>query len=179
MRRDRANRTNLSFFDTMNPTREHSEQQCLQQHTYQILTKRAERLEMLAPKIYWPKNIWMGVSVENTDYLYRINHLRRTDAAIKFLSLEPLLGPLERMDLMGINWVIAGGESGLGARTMDPSWVRTIRDQCVSADVAFHFKQWGGTNKKKAGRLLDDQTWDEFPQETSRKKNTYMATSIG
>lgn len=140
------------------------------QHTYQILTKRAERLEQLAPELQWPHNVWMGVSVENADYLYRIDHLRRTNAAIKFLSLEPLLGPLEGMNLKDIDWVIAGGESGPGARPMDPCWVRSIRDQCQSADAAFHFKQWGGVNKKKTGRTLDGQTWDEFPKDvlTSR-----------
>lgn len=135
------------------------------QHTYQILTKRAERLEDVASTLDWPQNVWMGVSVENADYLYRIDHLRRTAAAIKFLSLEPLLGPLEGMNLKHIDWVIAGGESGPGARAMDPSWVRSIRDQCQSAEIAFHFKQWGGVNKKKAGRTLDGQTWDEFPAE--------------
>lgn len=134
------------------------------QHTYQILTKRAERLEELSYDIEWQPNVWMGVSVENSDYVYRINHLRRTRAAIKFLSLEPLLGPFEGLDLTGINWVIVGGESGPGARPMDAGWVRSIRDQCVDAGVAFHFKQWGGVNKKKAGRTLDDRTWDEFPE---------------
>jgi len=140
------------------------------QHTYQILTKRAERLEELAPELNWPHNVWMGVSVENADYLYRIENLRRTQAAIRFLSLEPLLGPLESMNLKGIDWVIAGGESGPGARPMDPSWVRSIRDQCQTAKVAFHFKQWGGTNKKKTGRTLDGQTWDELPKEPISKK---------
>ena len=139
-------------------------------HTYQILTKRAERLEELAPELNWTHNIWMGVSVENADYLHRIDHLRRTKAAIKFLSLEPLLGPLEAMNLKDIDWVIAGGESGPGARPMDPRWVRSIRDQCQSAQVAFHFKQWGGVNKKKTGRTLDGQTWDEFPVEPFRSK---------
>lgn len=147
------------------------------QHTYQILTKRAERLEELAPNLDWPSNVWMGVSVENADYLYRIDHLRRTNAAIKFLSLEPLLGPLENMNLKGIDWVIAGGESGPGARTMDPSWVRSIRDQCQSADVAFHFKQWGGVNKKKTGRTLDGQTWDEFPKSPVGIASSYAAVS--
>jgi protein gp37 len=137
------------------------------QHTYQILTKRAERLEALASELNWPSNVWMGVSVENAEYAYRIDHLRRTDAAIKFLSLEPLLGPLERLDLTGIDWVIAGGESGPGARTMNAEWVRSIRDQCFSAGVAFHFKQWGGTNKKKSGRMLDNRTWDELPVVTA------------
>lgn len=142
------------------------------QHTYQILTKRAERLEELARQIRWPKNVWMGVSVENEDYLYRIDHLRKTAAVTKFLSLEPLLGPLEDMNLRGIDWVIAGGESGPGARPMNPRWVRSIRDQCVSAHVAFHFKQWGGVNKKKSGRVLDGQTWDEFPKRIERKGET-------
>ncbi|TNE60231.1 MAG: phage Gp37/Gp68 family protein [Alphaproteobacteria bacterium] len=133
------------------------------QHTYQILTKRAERLEELAPKLDWPSNLWMGVSVENADYKYRIDHLRTVDSMIRFLSLEPLLGPLDNLNLDGIDWVIAGGESGPGARPMEADWVRSIRDQCKSAHVAFHFKQWGGVNKKKTGRILDRRTWDEFP----------------
>ncbi|MBY0618350.1 DUF5131 family protein [Sphingomonas ursincola] len=138
------------------------------QHTYQILTKRAERLEAFAHMLDWPPNIWMGVSVENADYLHRIDHLRRISAKVKFLSLEPLLGPLEGIDLKHIDWVIAGGESGPGSRIMEPSWVRSIRDQCQSAGVAFHFKQWGGVNKKKSGRALDGRTWDEFPPEQVR-----------
>jgi protein gp37 len=133
------------------------------QHTYQILTKRAERLENLSPKLEWPENVWMGVSVENENYVFRIDHLRQTQAPIKFLSLEPLLGPLDDLDLCGIDWVITGGESGPHARTVDPDWVRRIRDQCFDAEVAFHFKQWGGANKKKTGRILDGRTWDEFP----------------
>lgn len=132
-------------------------------HTYQILTKRAERLAGLDAELIWPSNVWMGVSVENADYVSRIDYLRRTGAAIKFLSLEPLLGPLNNLDLQSIDWVIAGGESGPGARPLDPNWVRSIRDQCVNVDVAFHFKQWGGVNKKKAGRILDGRTWDELP----------------
>jgi protein gp37 len=133
------------------------------QHAYQILTKRADRLEEISPHLNWPENVWMGVSVENSDYLERVDHLRRTGARVKFLSLEPLLGPLESLDLTGIDWVIAGGESGPGARPMDPEWVRDIRDRCFDAGVAFHFKQWGGVNKKKTGRTLDGRTWDEFP----------------
>jgi protein gp37 len=133
------------------------------QHTYQILTKRAERLAELSSALQWPRNVWMGVSVENAGYQFRIDHLRRTGAAVKFLSLEPLLGPLNDLALERIDWVIAGGESGPGARPMRPQWVRSIRRQCVHADVAFHFKQWGGVNKKKAGRILDGKTWDEFP----------------
>ena len=133
-------------------------------HTYQVLTKRSERLAALSAEIDWPENVWMGVSVENTDYLYRINNLRKCDAHTKFLSLEPLLGPLRNMDLTDIHWVIAGGESGPGARPVRPAWVRAIRDQCVSTGIAFHFKQWGGQIKKKAGRTLDGRTWDEFPR---------------
>jgi protein gp37 len=133
------------------------------QHAYQILTKRADRLEEISLHLNWPENVWMGVSVENSDYLERVDHLRRTGARVKFLSLEPLLGPLESLDLTGIDWVIAGGESGPGARPMDPEWVRDIRDRCFDAGVAFHFKPWGGVNKKKTGRTLDGRTWDEFP----------------
>lgn len=132
-------------------------------HTYQILTKRAENLERLACELPWPKNVWMGVSVENSDYSWRIDHLRRTPAAIKFLSLEPLLGPL-KLDLDGIDWAIAGGESGPGARPVEADWVRSIRDQCLANGVAFHFKQWGGTNKKRTGRLLDGQVWSQWPK---------------
>jgi protein gp37 len=139
------------------------------QHTYQVLTKRAERLEELSPKIVWPANVWMGVSVESQDYLYRINHLRRTKAKVRFLSLEPLIAPLGALNLRGIHWVIAGGESGPAARPMNRQWVRSIRDQCVEARVPFHFKQWGGVQKKKTGRLLDGRTWDEFPA-TKREK---------
>lgn len=134
------------------------------QHTYQVLTKRAERLVALSGSLSWPENVWMGVSVESAEYARRIDHLRQSGAAIKFLSLEPLLGPLEGMNLDGISWAIAGGESGPGARPMNPDWVRSIRDQCHHAGVAFHFKQWGGVNKKKAGRILDGRTWDELPR---------------
>jgi protein gp37 len=137
------------------------------QHTYQVLTKRAENLERHAKKLPWPTNIWMGVSVENADYTWRIDHLRRTPAAIKFLSLEPLLGPLNHLNLDGIDWAIAGGESGPGARPMEPEWVRSTRDQCVRAGVAFHFKQWGGVNKKRAGRVLDGRLWNEWPHTNS------------
>lgn len=133
------------------------------QHTYQVLTKRAEKLELVSKNLDWPPNVWMGVSVENMDYKFRINHLRRTGASIKFLSLEPLLGSLGKLDLTNIDWVIAGGESGPMARPMKPDWVRSIRDQCISQNVAFHFKQWGGVNKKKNGRMLDERTWDELP----------------
>ena len=132
-------------------------------HTFQVLTKRSARLSELDNQIKWPENVWMGVSIENQDYIYRINHLRQTHAVIKFISLEPLLGPLLNLDLHNIDWVIVGGESGPKARLMEPSWVRSIRDQCKSADKPFFFKQWGGFNKKKAGRILEGRTWDEFP----------------
>lgn len=141
-------------------------------HTYQILTKRAERLEELASRLDWAPNIWMGVSVESENYTSRIDHLRRTNAYIKFLSLEPLLGPLDNLNLKNIDWAIAGGESGPHARPMKPEWVRSIRDQCQRAEVAFHFKQWGGTNKKKTGRKLDGRTWDESPSQRPRNIQT-------
>jgi protein gp37 len=132
-------------------------------HEFQVLTKRAERLEELSQRLAWPDNLWMGVSVENEDYAFRIDHLRRSGARTKFLSLEPLLGPLPRLDLEGIDWVIVGGESGPGARPMQEKWVIQIRQQCQRAGVPFFFKQWGGFNKKKAGRLLEGRTWDEMP----------------
>lgn len=133
------------------------------QHTFQVLTKRPERMLALSDKLPWASHIWMGVSVESSDYTGRIDLLRHSGAAVKFLSLEPLLGPLDALDLRGIDWVIAGGESGPGARPMEQQWVRSIRDQCRAAKVAFHFKQWGGTNKKRAGRNLDGRTWDDLP----------------
>lgn len=134
-------------------------------HTFQVLTKRAGRLEELSAQIAWPENVWMGVSVENRGYTFRIEHLRRTGAAVKFLSLEPLLGPLGRLDLGGIQWVIVGGESGPGARPLDEAWVVDVRDQCALAQVPFFFKQWGGVHKKKSGRLLEGRTWNEMPKE--------------
>lgn len=144
------------------------------QHTYQVLTKRAERVESLSSRLVWPGNIWLGVSVENEEFSWRIDCLRRTGAAVKFLSLEPLLGPLENLNLKNIDWAIAGGESGPGARPMSAEWVRSIRDQCNAANVAFHFKQWGGVNKKKAGRVLDGRTWDEFPASKSRSEHHFV-----
>jgi protein gp37 len=133
-------------------------------HTFQVLTKRAERLASIAEQLQWPNNVWMGVSVESEEYTHRIDYLRGTPAFIKFLSLEPLLGPLHNLNLTGIDWAIAGGESGPAARPMDAEWVRSIRDQCVAAGVAFHFKQWGGVQKKQTGRTLDGRTWDELPR---------------
>jgi protein gp37 len=133
------------------------------QHRFQVLTKRSQRLMRLSQTLSWRSNIWMGVSVESQEYTFRIDHLRETKAHIKFLSLEPLLGPLPNLNLQGINWVIVGGESGPGARSMRREWVLDIRDQCTAAGVPFFFKQWGGTNKKKTGRMLEDRTWDDMP----------------
>ena len=132
-------------------------------HRFQVLTKRGERLEELASAIQWPDNVWMGVSVENLKYTSRIDALRATGAKVRFLSLEPLLGPLPELDLSGIDWVIVGGESGPGARPMEGDWVRDIRDQCLRVRVPFFFKQWGGVNKKAAGRELDGEVWDQMP----------------
>jgi len=133
------------------------------QHTFQVLTKRSENMLHLSHSLPWPENVWMGVSVENSDYLERIDDLRDTPARTKFISFEPLLGPILDIDLTGIDWVIVGGESGPRARPMAPSWVKDIRDQCLSAGVPFFFKQWGGLNKKKAGRVLGGRTWDDMP----------------
>lgn len=132
-------------------------------HQYQVLTKRSERLLELSPSLDWQPQIWAGVSVENEDYLGRIDHLRQTGAHVKFLSIEPLLGPLHNLDLTGIDWVIAGGESGPGARALDPAWIREIRDKCLESHVRFFFKQWGGVFKSRTGRTLDERTWDEIP----------------
>ena len=132
-------------------------------HRFQVLTKRAERLEKLSSSLIWAPNIWMGVSVESERYCGRIDHLRATGAHVKFLSLEPLLGPLNSLDLTDIDWVIVGGESGPKARPMDPAWAIEIRDQCLRWNVAFFFKQWGGKNKKKTGRVLEGRVWDEMP----------------
>lgn len=133
------------------------------QHTYQVLTKRSARLPKLADKLTWPANLWLGVSVEDADHLYRVDHLRQVPAAVRFLSCEPLLGPLTGMDLSGIGWVITGGESGPAARLMDPQWVREIRDLCQEAAVPFFHKQWGGRTPKHGGRLLDGVQWDQMP----------------
>ncbi|HSL82636.1 MAG TPA: phage Gp37/Gp68 family protein [Thermoanaerobaculia bacterium] len=132
-------------------------------HEFQILTKRPERLRTLAERLPWPENVWMGVSVETEDYFWRIDHLVAVPAAVRFLSLEPLLGPLPSLTLESIHWVIVGGESGPGARPMDPDWVRQIRARCLDHGVPFFFKQWGGTRKARTGRELDGRTWDQFP----------------
>lgn len=132
-------------------------------HQFQILTKRSERVAELSPYLDWAENIWMGVTVERQDHVSRIDHLRETDAKVKFLSLEPLLGPIPSLGLDSIDWVIMGGESGPGARPMLEGWAIDIRDQCLANGTAFFFKQWGGVNKKKAGRLLQGRTWDQYP----------------
>lgn len=134
------------------------------QHTYQVLTKRARRLRLVASKLDWPANVWMGVSVESEAELSRVDDLRQVPAAVRFLSCEPLLGPLDGLDLEGIDWVIAGGESGPRHRPLDEAWVTGIRDACQSAHVAFFFKQWGGRTPKAGGRQLAGRTWDELPQ---------------
>jgi protein gp37 len=137
------------------------------QHTYQILTKRSRRLRDLTDELDWPGNVWMGVSVETARYTFRIDHLRKVAAKIRFVSAEPLLGPLPNLDLAGIDWLIAGGESGPGARSMEKAWVRDLRDQCGTAGAAFFFKQWGGRTPKANGRHLDGQHYDEMPSDLS------------
>jgi protein gp37 len=136
-------------------------------HRFQVLTKRARRLADLAAKLPWPPNVWMGVSVESAEYAWRVEHLCKAPAAVRFLSLEPLLGPLPSLRLAGIHWVIVGGESGPKARPMNADWATGIRDQCEKARVPFFFKQWGGPNKKRTGRLLDGRTWDAMPSAIS------------
>ena len=135
------------------------------QHQFQVLTKRPERVVELASMIEWSENIWIGTSVENNDYVHRAKIIGMVPATIRFLSIEPLLGPLSRLPLANIEWVIVGGESGPGARPIEIDWVRKIRDRCIRFDVPFFFKQWGGTQKSKTGRVLDGRTWDELPIE--------------
>jgi protein gp37 len=151
-----------SVFDTMNKA---------SNHIFQILTKRGSRLQDLAPRLKWTDNIWMGVTVEAADYVDRIDNLRSTGAKTKFLSIEPLLSALPELSLLGVDWVIVGGESGPGARPMDPEWVRQIRDNCKLAKIPFFFKQWGGVNRKKSGRLLDGRYWDEMPHKRNEKQS--------
>ena len=147
-----------SVFDVMNQA---------SQHTFQVLTKRPGRVNQLDARLDWTPNIWLGTSIESKRWLHRLDHLKSTGALTKFLSLEPLLGPLPDLDLSGIDWVIVGGESGPGARPMSADWVREIRDDCVRSEVPFFFKQWGGVFKKRTGRILDDRTWDEMPHAVS------------
>ena len=147
-----------SVFDVMNQA---------SQHTFQVLTKRPGRVRQIDARLDWGPNIWLGTSIESERWLHRLERLKSTGARTKFLSLEPLLGPLPDLDLSGVDWVIVGGESGPGARPMNIEWVREIRDNCVYNDVPFFFKQWGGVFKKKTGRTLDGRTWDEMPQTLS------------
>jgi protein gp37 len=149
-----------SVFDVMNQA---------DWHLFQVLTKRADRLEATNKVLKWTSNIWMGVSVENRDHQWRIDCLRRIQAHIKFLSLEPLLGALPNLVLDGIDWVIVGGESGPGARPMKKEWVMQIRDQCLLHRVPFFFKQWGGFNKKRTGRRLEGRLWSEYPDDRNRR----------
>ena len=144
----------LKVFETMNKAH---------WHIFQVLTKRSDRLLELNKYLPWSKNIWMGVSVENQDYTFRIKDLSKTDAAIKFLSIEPLIGPVYRFSLINIDWVIVGGESGPKARPMKEEWVVSIRNKCLKQNVPFFFKQWGGVQKKRNGRELEGRTWDEMP----------------
>lgn len=139
-------------------------------HTFQVLTKRPGRLRRLGQRIQWPSNVWMGVSIENDSLTPRANALREIPAAVKFLSCEPLLGPLPSLNLDGLHWVIVGGESGLGARPISIDWVRDLRDRCVDAQVPFFFKQWGGRTPKAGGRLLDGRTWDEYPDVRNKRR---------
>jgi protein gp37 len=132
-------------------------------HTYQILTKRPQRLARLGQSLPWPSHIWIGVSVETNDYAWRADYLRQVPAAVRFISAEPLLGPVDQLSLDGLHWVITGGESGAGHRQCDPAWVRDVRDRCVGEGVAYFHKQWGGRTPKAGGRILDGRTWDEQP----------------
>jgi len=139
------------------------------QHTYQVLTKRSSRLPKIAPKLEWPSNLWLGVSVEDAAHLSRVDHLRQVPAAVRFLSCEPLLGPLTGLDLDGIDWVITGGESGPNARPLEVEWVRDIRDACAVVNVPYFHKQWGGRTPKSGGRELDGMTWSEMPVARDRR----------
>lgn len=156
----------LKVFEVMNRAR---------WHQFQVLTKRPDRVLEMDKILPWASNIWMGTSVETQKYTPRIDHLRQTNAHIKFLSLEPLLGPLEGLDLRNIDWAIVGGESGPKARPMKDEWVTSIRDQCLDAEVAFFFKQWGGVNKKKTGRILEGRTWDQMPQHVTDQPHLAFA----
>jgi protein gp37 len=148
------------------------------QHTFQALTKRHERMLELAPLLNWTDNIWMGVSVENQKYIHRVDYLRQVPAKVRFLSCEPLLGPLE-LNLKDIHWVITGGESGIKHRPIEEDWVRSIRDQCKEAKVAFFHKQWGGARPKTNGRLLDGRTWDEMPiMKKNKSKQAALITAF-
>jgi protein gp37 len=155
----------LQVFDTMVRA---------EQHIFQVLTKRSQRLAELSPLLPWPENIWQGVSVENTQYTWRIDQLLEVPSAIRFVSLEPLLGPIPDLRLDGIHWVILGGESGPNHRPMEHTWVREIRDQCLDYGVPFFFKQWGGRTPKAGGRLLEGQVWDEMPERAPELQSSFF-----
>jgi protein gp37 len=159
----------LRVFDTMRSAH---------YHRFQLLTKRAERLAELDHLLPWAPNIWMGVTVESAAYRHRVDLLRHTGAEVKFLSMEPLLGPVLDLDLVGIDWVIVGGESGPCARAMQPAWATDIRDQCMAAGVSFYFKQWGGKNKKRAGRRLEGRVWSERPEARSSAQTSLALPGI-
>jgi protein gp37 len=146
-------------------------------HRFQILTKRSQRLAQLSPRLPWPDNIWMGVTVENGDYTSRIDDLKQAGTAVKFISFEPLIGPVSHVTLKGIDWAIVGGESGPGARPMQHEWATDIRDQCLADGIAFFFKQWGGPNKKATGRTLDNRIWNEMPQSAMRRELSHARIS--
>jgi protein gp37 len=146
-------------------------------HTFQLLTKRPDRAAELARQLRWPENVWMGTSIENASYVDRARILQRIPAQTRFLSIEPLLGPIPRLPLSGIHWVIVGGESGPGARPMLEEWVLQIRDRCIARNVPFFFKQWGGVHKAKSGRVLQGSTWDELP-ESARGRHGEIARSV-
>jgi protein gp37 len=148
------------------------------QHTYQILTKRAVRLRRLAPRLDWPGNVWMGVSVENLEVADRVDQLRQVPAAVRFLSCEPLLGPLDGVGMNGIGWVIAGGESGPAARPADPTWVTGLRDACLAVGIPFFFKKWGGRSPKAGGRLLEGRTWDGMPEPAAGPPDPAVARGL-
>lgn len=151
------------IFDTMKAAR---------QHTFQILTKRSSRLAEVALELSWPDNVWMGVTIEAGKYSYRADNLRKVPAAVKFLSIEPMIAPVYNLDLSLIDWVIVGGESGPKSREIEKEWVAFLRDQCLSESVPFFFKQWGGTNKKKTGRNLDGKTWSQYPKSYYEKSSS-------
>lgn len=146
-------------------------------HSFQLLTKRGHRLRLLSSRLPWPENVWIGVSIESTAHLQRLHELSSVPSAVRFLSLEPLLGPLPRLPLSEIDWVIVGGESGPGARPISLAWVRDIREQCLAANVPFFFKQWGGPVKKLTGRVLDGRTWNQMPTPRLRWETLLMQPS--
>ena len=147
-------------------------------HVYQILTKRPQRLARLATTLSWPSHVWVGVSVESNEYAWRADFLRRVPAAVRFISAEPLLGPVDKLDLVGIDWVITGGESGYRHRTCDPNWVREVRDHCLTSSVAYFHKQWGGRTPKVGGRILDGRTWDQFPEPQTDRFGSHSGRAL-